>query len=101
MVDADWEDLPAGSEALKVCQKLAAGIESYLSFAPVITKTTLHSGMPLTGACAKIETPSVNIAGYEYLKNGDRALQQQDKTWQRVQTWQGADKIDTDLYENA
>lgn len=101
MADADWEDLPAGSEALKVCQKLAAGIEGYLAFSPVISKKSTYSSMPNTGNCAKIELPTVNVSGYVYLKNSDQAVQQQDKTWLRTETWQGADSWDTDLYETA
>lgn len=103
-VDADWEDLPAGSEALKVCQKLAAGIEGYLVFSPVVTKKTKYSTSPagLSGGCGKIETPAVVPNGdYVYLKNGDTVIQQEDKTWTRTETWQGADAWDTDLYETA
>jgi hypothetical protein len=95
-VDADWEDL--GAEALSIAKKINKGIEAYLVFAPVITLTQVYSKMPTTGACGTRNTPTVNIAGYEYLKNGDRAVQQQDKTWQRVQSWQGADAWDPDLY---
>lgn len=103
-VDADWEDLPEASEALKVCQKLAAGIEGYLVFSPVVTKKTKYSLSPagLSGGCGKIETPAVVPTGdYVYLKNGDTVAQQDDKTWTRTETWQGADAWDTDLYETA
>jgi hypothetical protein len=103
-VDADWEDLPAAGEALKVCQKLAAGIEGYLVFSPVVTKKTKYSTSPagLSGGCGKIETPAVVPTGdYVYLKNGDTVLEQDDKTWTRTETWQGADSWDTDLYETA
>jgi len=95
--DADWEEVSA--EAKKFCQKIAAGVEGYMVYAPVITKTSVHSLKPYTGGCGKINTPEINIVGYVYLKNGDRAVQQQDKTWQRVQSWQGAETIDTDLYD--
>jgi hypothetical protein len=95
-VDADWEDL--GAEALKIAKKINKGIEAYLVFSPVITLTQVYSQMPTTGACGTRNTPTVNIAGYVYLKNADRAVQQQDKTWQRVQSWQGADAWDPDLY---
>ena len=101
-VDADWEDLPEASEALKVCQKLAAGIEGYLVFSPVVTKKTKYSTSPvgLSGGCGIIETPAVTPSGdYVYLKNGDTVLEQDDKTWTRTETWQGADSWDTDLYE--
>lgn len=97
--DADWADVSAAAKAF--CQKLAAGIEGYLVFSPVITKTSKYSVKPNTGGCGKIETLSVNISDYVYLKNGDRAIQNQDKTWSRTETWQGADSWDTDLYEAA
>lgn len=95
--DADWVDLSA--EAKNIAKKMAKGIEAKLVFSPVITKTEVYGVRPTTGACGTINTPVVNIAGYVYLKNGDRAVQQQDKTWTRTESWQGADEWDTDLYE--
>jgi len=95
-VDADWENL--GVDAKKIAQKINKGIEAYLVFSPIITKTQTYSVMPPTGACGTRNTPTINIPGYVYLKNGDRAVKQQDKTWQRVQSWQGADAWDPDLY---
>jgi hypothetical protein len=97
--DADWEVIPVNSEARKVCEKLAAGIEGYLLFSPVITKTEVYGLPPPSGACGTINTPVFHIEGYVYLKNGDRAVQNQDKTWTRTESWQGADSWDTDLYE--
>lgn len=95
-LDADWENLSA--EAKKIAQKINKGMEAYLVFFPVITKTQIFSEMPNTGGCGTRNTPSVSIAPYVYLKNGDRAVQQQDKTWQRVQSWKGADTWDVDVY---
>jgi hypothetical protein len=99
--DADWENLPADSEALKVCKKLAAGIEGYLEFAPIITKTSIYSDRPYVTGCGYRETPAIHVKGYVYLKNGDRSVQNQDKTWTRTESWQGATTIDTDLYPSA
>lgn len=96
-IDADWVDISA--EAKKFAQKIAKGVEGYLVFSPVITKTEIYSERPPSGGCGKISTPTVNITGYKYLKNGDRALKQQDKTWTRTESWQGADSWDTDIYE--
>lgn len=103
-VDADWVELAEDSEERMVCEKLAAGIEGYLEFSPVVTKKTKYSTSPagLSGGCGIIETPAVVPTGtYVYLKNGDTVLEQDDKTWTRTETWQGANSWDTDLYESA
>lgn len=80
-------------------QKILNGVDSYVVFAPVITKVSTHDGRPATGRCGIIQTPSVNVDGYEYLKTGDRSTQDDVKTWTRTEQWTGSDKIDTDIYE--
>ena len=92
----DWQALSALAKKLAV--KIAAGIESYLVFSPVISRTSKTSQRPTTGGCGKIQTPANAIGGYVYLKVADSAVQQADGSWRRVQQWQGADKWDTDLY---
>jgi len=94
--DNDWVSMNA--LAKKVAQKLAKGIEGYLVFSPVITRTTVTSARPVTGGCGTIQTPPSAISGYKYLKVADTARQQADGTWQRVEQWQGADDWDADLY---
>jgi hypothetical protein len=98
--DADW--VAVGADALKVCKKIARGVEAYKKYAPVITKTSIYSYRMGTydSSCGKIKTPSVYVPGYMYLKDGDRLVQESRKTWKRVETWQGAETIDTDLYDN-
>lgn len=98
-VDADWEAVP--SDALKICQKIAAGVEVWLEFNPVIIKTSLYDVRPETGGCGKIGAPAISVAGYDYLKTGDNLTLQTDNTWRRTETWQGGAKWDTDLYGSA
>ena len=95
-VDEDWVYLSVAAK--KFCVKLAKGIEGYLEFAPVITKTSIYSEMPIVSGCGYRNTPAIWISGYVYLKNGDRSAMNQDKTWTRTETWQGATTIDNDLY---
>jgi len=96
--DNDWVSINA--LAKKVAQKIAKGIEGYLVFSPIITRTTVTLGKPTTGGCGTItENPPNKINGYVYLKVADTARQQSDGTWQRVEQWQGADDWDEDLYE--
>ena len=93
---SDWGSL--ANQALTIAQKLAKGVEGYLVFSPVITRTTVTSARPVTGGCGTIQAPPSAISGYKYLKVADTARQQADGTWQRVEQWQGADDWDTDLY---
>jgi len=96
--DNDWITLTGKS--LNISKKIAAGIEGYLVFSPIITRTTVTLGKPTTGGCGTItENPPNKINGYVYLKVADTARQQSDGTWQRVEQWQGADAWDEDLYE--
>lgn len=98
----DWQALEG--EALKVCQKLAAGVEAYQVYAPVVIKKQKYSVSPvsMSGGCGLIGDPAVVPSGdYAYLKTGDTCVQQEDKSWIRTETWQGGDNIDSDLYETA
>ena len=78
--------------------KIRKGVESYLLFAPVITLTGTYDGRPDSGVPGYIATPPVSVDGFEYLKTADRVRQNQDRTWERVQQWTGADEWDTDIY---
>lgn len=98
-VDADWVALTG--ESLKVAQKIAAGIEAWLEFSPVVTRVRIYKVAPATGSCGTIGAPAVSVSGYQYLKNGDNLVQLADGDWQRTETWQGAAAWDTDLYEAA
>ena len=97
--DEDWVDL--AGEALAVAKKIAAGIETWLEFNPVIMHNTIYADPPATGACGVIGAPTLSVTGYVYLKTGDTLVQQADKEWKRTETWQGSAKWDTDLYANA
>lgn len=78
--------------------KMLSGVESYLQFAPVVTRTAVYDGRPAATKAGFIETPGTKVDGFEYLKTGDRVTQNEDKTWTRVQQWTGADKWDADIY---
>lgn len=96
--DEHWDTL--GGTDLLVAQKIASGVEGYLVFSPVVKRISKWTSQPQTGSCGKIGNPPVAfVAGYIYLKNGDSAVQGDNKTWTRTETWQGADAWDTDLYE--
>lgn len=82
----------------KWAAKIRAGVESYLVFAPVITLTGSYDGRPESDVPGHIDTPTVSVSGFEYLKTCDRVRQNADRTWERVQQWTGADKWDADIY---
>ena len=94
--DADWIALTG--VALNLAKKIAQGIESYLVFSPIVSRTVISKARPSTGGCGTIQTPPVPISGYKFLKVADSAVQQTDGTWRRTEQWQGADSWDTDLY---
>ena len=85
----------------KFAIKILRGVESYIVFAPVVSKTSVYSGRPETGAIGMIEDPYYCDPDFEYLKTGDHSVQNTDKTWTRTEKWTGADSWDHDLYDYA
>ncbi len=104
-VDADGEYTTASlsSSELPVIAKIRKGVESYLVFVPVVTKTTVSVTMPSVGAgIGKRGAPGLAPSGtWEWLKTGDKAVQRQDGSWERIEQWTAADVWDHDLYEAA
>ena len=88
-------------EEIKWANKIRKGVESYLVFAPVVTRVSEYEGRPQTGGCGKIGAPDAAVAGYAYLKTADRAVQNDKKSWTRTEQWTGADKWDADIYGGA
>ncbi len=94
-----YDALP--SEQKSVAERILKGIESYLVWSPVLTKTSTYSNRPTTGGCGVREAPpsaAVPPSGYEWLKTADQAVQQDDGNWVRTQQWTGADEWDAVLY---
>lgn len=102
--DADGSAADITDEtALEAISKIRRGIESYLVFSPVVTKTSYPSSMPnnIGAACGKRQAPDVAAsAAAAWLKTGDRVAQA-DGAFTRVEQWTGADEWDEDLYEEA
>ncbi len=95
--DEDWVKLTG--EALKVAQKIAKGIEAYLAFYPVVTRTSVYTYRPNPENVGKREAPPVTVGGsYVYLKTADRTAQNSRKQYTRTEQWTGADYWDEDLY---
>lgn len=100
-----WKYTDAGGEQTLTVDEQAwaalilKGVESYLEFAPVVSRIRTYSGKPEVAAPGKIETPPDGIAGYEYLKTADRLVQNDDKSWTRTELWTGALKWEALLYE--
>lgn len=92
-----------GEALTKVLPKLRKGVESYLMFVPVVTKTTVSESMPSVGEnIGKRGAPRLTPAGtWEWLKTGDKAMQRQDGAWERIEQWTAADEWDHDLYGEA
>ena len=103
--DANGEYTTASltSAELVVAAKIRKGVESYLAFVPVVTKTTVSEAMPSVGAnIGKRGAPRLTPSGaWEWLKTGDKAVQRQDGAWERVEQWSAADEWDHDLYGEA
>lgn len=78
------------------------GVESYLEFAPVVSRVRAYKGRPDVEAPGKRENPPEGgVSGYEYLKTADRLTQNEDRTWTRTEQWTGALKWEELLYESA
>lgn len=101
--NGEYETEPLTSSELVVAAKIKKGVESYLVFVPVVTKTTLSAEMPdVSGNVGKRGAPRLKPSGtWEWLKTGDKAVQRQDSTWERVEQWTAADEWDHDLYGEA
>lgn len=100
--NGEYETESLTSSELVVADKIRKGVESYLAFVPVVTKTTVNGAtMPAVGANAgKRCAPKVKPQGtWEWLKTGDKAVQRQDNTWEHIEQWTAADEWDHDLYE--
>lgn len=96
-LDSDWSDLTG--ESLKVAQKIAKGIECWLAFYPVVTRTSVYKSRPDPSDIGKISSPPVLLPGsWVYLKTCDRVLQNSKKQYTRTEQWTGSDSWDTDLY---
>lgn len=77
------------------------GVESYLEFAPVVSRIRTYKGRPDVEAPGKREDPPGGVSGYEYLKTADRLTQNEDRSWTRTEQWTGALKWEELLYESA
>ncbi len=99
--NGEYETADLSSSELAVVAKIRKGVESYLVFAPVVTKTSKSADMPAVAAgCGKRTAPAIKPQGdWDWLKTGDRAVQQSDGSWQRTEVWTAADEWDQDLYE--
>jgi hypothetical protein len=97
-VDTDGAEKTLAGKALQVATKMQRGQTGYLIFAPVVSKVSDYQGRPDTAAAGTINTPDESIAGYVYLKTGDRLVQKTDNKWERTEEWTGADSWDIDLY---
>jgi len=99
-VDAEWEELTG--ESLAMAKKLAAGIEGWIAFYPVVTRTSTYKFRPDPADCGRIQDPPVSVPGtYTWLKTADRIVQNAKRQYTRTEQWTASDKWDTDLYEAA
>lgn len=104
-LDENGQERALAGKALEAAQKIAKGVESYLVFAPVATKTTYIRRLPndFGKNCGKREAPDLRPYGrpWRWLKTADRCQDTGDGTWARTEQWTGADEWDEDLYEEA
>jgi hypothetical protein len=99
--DAEGAEQTLSEAETYAAKKILKGNDSYNIYAPVVKKTSLYKDQPPNSGAGYIEDPTVTIdipEPYKWLKTACRSTQNQDKTWQLVEEWTGADSIDTDLY---
>jgi hypothetical protein len=79
--------------------KIASGVEAYMVFVPVVTRTRTYASRPEVGPPGAIEDPPEGaMDGWEYLKTADKATQNDDSSWTRAEQWTGSDEWDADIY---
>lgn len=110
-----WQTLTGDTK--KLAEKMMRGVETYSTYWPVITRTTLRPFLPVVGQIGKKCSP-VYESGWvgfnneplpqdwldlakEWLKTAERSSSNSDGTFGLVEQWQGVDMIDNDLYESA
>ena len=100
--DKDGELKDLQGEAKKIAALMLRGVESWLDFAPVITRTSTYGSRPDPENIGRIGSPPVSVPGsWEYLKTCDKARQTGKGTWERVEQWTGAEKWERDLYQES
>ena len=104
---ATWADATK-SKALELLEKKLKGQEKYALHYPVVTRTREARDLPSCGTAGKREdppaasAPAALIDAYAWLKTSDRAVRSGTHgKWKHVESWTGADVVDTDLYEEA
>lgn len=84
---------------LIAAKKIMKGVETWLEFQPVITRTTIWKVRKDPTNIGKINTPPVTVPGtWVYLKVCDRCIQQTDGKYVQTEQWSGAKEWDTDFY---
>lgn len=87
--------------AILAISKIRRGIESYLTFTPVVARIALYSSRPsgVGAGMSRVGKPDVRASGsWSYIKTGDKCVQSSDGSWTRTEQWTGADEWDSDLY---
>lgn len=76
----------------KWAQKILMGVESFLVFSPVVTRTTVTDYRPTDLSCGLISAPPIAVAGFtSYLKTADRVVSNDGGlTWTRTEAWTAA-----------
>lgn len=86
-----------GEVGEKLFDKVAAGQESYMLFAPVVRRLTASTMRLSTSTAGKIDTPPISVGSFEYVKTADNS-RREGRRWVRMEEWTGADKWDEDFY---
>lgn len=97
------QEVKLKGKAEDAAKKILRGVESYLRFAPVVTRTTTYKTRPDPKNIDKVCAPPASVPGtWDYLKTGDSVRQIGKKRYERTEQWTGvAGKWDRDLYEVA
>jgi hypothetical protein len=99
-----WASVPKWSLATYKAKK-EKGEDSYVVYAPIIKRTTIHLYPPgdVGDASGKIQSPPSNPFGvdeWQYLAGPDQVTQQK-RTFTRVSEWHGAEYVDSEIYVSA
>lgn len=84
-------------------KKIAAGVESWTDYYPIARLTGVYSAEPVTEGCGRGflgEPTGFHLpSGHDWMKTGDNATQNTDRSWNRTREWTGVKGMwDRDIY---
>lgn len=82
-------------------EKLRRGQESYVLYAPVVSRVSYSLAQPNIAEVGQLTSPPGNVGGgWDWMKTNDGAVRRggEGALWERREEWTGAEEWDPDIY---